>query len=35
MKGSIINPFPNSPFWDCPKSKDDADDYLNVAVKGF
>ena len=31
---NIINPFPNTPFWDCPKFKA-ADDNWNVAIKEF
>ena len=30
-----LNPFPNTPFWDCPKFKEAADDNWNVATKGF
>ena len=30
-----FNPFPNTPFWDCPKFKEAADDNWNVAIKGF
>ena len=28
-------PFPNTPFWDCPKLKEAAVVNLNLAVKGF
>ena len=31
----IIDPFPNTPFWDCPKFKEATDDNWNVANKGF
>ena len=31
----MINPFPNAPFWDCPKFKEAADDNWNVAIEGF
>ena len=30
-----IHPFPDAPFWDCPKFKETADDNWNVAIKGF
>ena len=32
---SVLNPFPNTPFWDHPKFKEAADDTWNVAIKGF
>ena len=32
---NIINPFPNTPFWDRPKFKETADDNWNVAIEGF
>ena len=31
----LFNPFPNTPFWDRPRFKEDADDNWNVAIKGF
>ena len=31
----IVNPFPNTPFWDRPRFKEAADDNWNVAIKGF
>ena len=34
-KCPYINLFPKSPFWDCPKFKEAADDNWNVAIKGF
>ena len=30
-----LNQFLNTPFWDCPKSKEVANDNWNVAIKGF
>ena len=35
LKFHIINPFPNTPFWDRPKLKETADDNWNVAIEGF
>ena len=35
MNGSNFNPFPNTPYWDCPKLKEAADDNSNVAIKRF
>ena len=32
---SVVNPFPNTPFWDHPKFKEAADDIYNVAINGF
>ena len=31
----LLNPFPNTPFCDCPKFKEAADDNLNAAFQGF
>ena len=31
----VLNPFPNTPFWDRPKFKEVADDNWNVAFEGF
>ena len=31
----IVNPFPNTPFWDRPKFKEAADNNWNVVIKGF
>ena len=33
--GALVNPFPNTPFWDRPKFKEAADDNWNVVIKGF
>ena len=33
--GGGVNPFPNTPLWDCPKSNEAADDNWNVGFKGF
>ena len=31
----FLNPFPNTPFWDRLKFKEDADDNCNVVIKEF
>ena len=31
----LFNPFPNTPYLDCPKLNEAEDDYLNLAIKGF
>ena len=31
----LLNPFPNTPFWNSPKFKEAADNNWNVAIKGF
>ena len=31
----LVNPFPNTPFWDCPKFKEAAENNWNVAIKDF
>ena len=30
-----VNPFPNTPFWDCPKFKETADDNWNVGINSL
>ena len=34
-KNLQVNPFPNKPFWDCPKFKEAADVNWNMAITGF
>ena len=35
FRSILLNPFPNTLFWDLPKFKEAADNNWNVAIKGF